>query len=649
MNNPLDKILTEWAYRVHDGTPDPSNSYHVVQLEQYLNELRLPRSVVQKVLEKVRKYKDNKMNQDLGRVGEPWGSEGEPSKDDTPTEKEKPSRAVADVAKNRSDIFNNQVSGKGGGTTSLQEEIAGISRELAQKHPNDTPEQHQQRVTQFIKDNYGDTKYGSQEKMISGLIKKSASGQKTMMKIKSNPAMKFKDKQPDGYPLNITFTDGGTEAVRNNLEEKLKNAKTPEEKAHYKRELKYFKKHATSETGVEGDGDTAIMYEDDDGNTRVVYISNKQTLSDPHSNATVKSAAEAIKSSRVEGANEGALIDRLDGSVGEAIAANKDYVKDNRRTMDENREEINKAPITKIAAKTLTGRAEFTDKTSRKYIDKCKKNKQIKEYIEKNKLDINNDDHIVQAAMSVAGTGDADELNDSTKQAPNKLLHKITNTTASVRIKMQRLIDKGMSPEEAAAKVANSKQNGKPLMGGNLSPEDCVSIYNNKGLERLEEHSQKRKNKMDEAHENMYNSMTELDIAHYIEQGMTEEEAIEKYKNEGGPNEQTYTNSFMKRMHWDRYLDGVDDDKKMIEVGDKSYSPKDFRECLASLTNFDGNGSLKEHISKTMRVKPGTQQLSFTSKGKEVHIGTDTWRTAGDLSKIAGGLGNDMKKCLGDK
>ena len=61
---------------------------------------------------------------------------------------------------------------------------------------------------------------------------------------------------------------------------------------------------------------------------------------------------------------------------------------------------------------------------------------------------------------------------------------------------MQRLIDKGMSPEEAAVKVANSKQNGKPLMGGNLLPEDCVSIYNNKGLERLEQHSQERKNKM---------------------------------------------------------------------------------------------------------------------------------------------------------
>ena len=74
MNNPLDKLLTEWAYRVHDGMPNPKDNYHVVQLEQYLNELRLPRRVVKKVLEKVRTYAKNAENDRLGRTGKPWGS-----------------------------------------------------------------------------------------------------------------------------------------------------------------------------------------------------------------------------------------------------------------------------------------------------------------------------------------------------------------------------------------------------------------------------------------------------------------------------------------------------------------------------------------------------------------------------------------------
>ena len=37
--------------------------------------------------------------------------------------------------------------------------------------------------------------------------------------------MKFKDKQPPGYPINVTFTDGGTQSVRDSLEENLTKAK----------------------------------------------------------------------------------------------------------------------------------------------------------------------------------------------------------------------------------------------------------------------------------------------------------------------------------------------------------------------------------------------------------------------------------------
>ena len=41
----IDEILTEWAYRVHDGMPNPKNPLHLVQLEDSLNELKLPKPV----------------------------------------------------------------------------------------------------------------------------------------------------------------------------------------------------------------------------------------------------------------------------------------------------------------------------------------------------------------------------------------------------------------------------------------------------------------------------------------------------------------------------------------------------------------------------------------------------------------------------
>ena len=87
-------------------------------------------------------------------------------------------------------------------------------------------------------------------------------------------------------------------------------------------------------------------------------------------------------------------------------------------------------------------------------LDNCKKNDQVKEYIKKNNLDENNDEHLVQAALAVAGSGGADGLNDSNKQAPNKLLLKMTNATASIRKKMQKHIDDGKSVEEAAKLVS---------------------------------------------------------------------------------------------------------------------------------------------------------------------------------------------------
>jgi hypothetical protein len=87
----------------------------------------------------------------------------------------------------------------------------------------------------------------------------------------------------------------------------------------------------------------------------------------------------------------------------------------------------------------------------------------------------------------------------------------------------------------------------------------------------------------------------------------------------------------------------------MIEIGDKAYSPKDFRDCLAEKTNWDGEGELSDHLLRNLRITPGTMKLTFISKGTNVEIGDDTWRTAGDLSKIAGGLGKEMRNCLGTK
>tara|TARA_Y100000593_G_scaffold80168_1_gene149544 strand:- start:3053 stop:4921 length:1869 start_codon:yes stop_codon:yes gene_type:complete len=54
MDKIINDILTEWAYRVHDGMPNPKNPLHLVQLEETLTKLRLPRKVTKKLLQNLR-------------------------------------------------------------------------------------------------------------------------------------------------------------------------------------------------------------------------------------------------------------------------------------------------------------------------------------------------------------------------------------------------------------------------------------------------------------------------------------------------------------------------------------------------------------------------------------------------------------------
>lgn len=42
----IDEILTEWAYRVHDGMPNPKNPLHIIQLRESMEELNLPKEFI---------------------------------------------------------------------------------------------------------------------------------------------------------------------------------------------------------------------------------------------------------------------------------------------------------------------------------------------------------------------------------------------------------------------------------------------------------------------------------------------------------------------------------------------------------------------------------------------------------------------------
>ena len=50
MNNLIDNILTEWAYRVSDGMPNPKNPLHIIQLKESMTHLKLDNEVIDMVI-----------------------------------------------------------------------------------------------------------------------------------------------------------------------------------------------------------------------------------------------------------------------------------------------------------------------------------------------------------------------------------------------------------------------------------------------------------------------------------------------------------------------------------------------------------------------------------------------------------------------
>ena len=54
MNSTLEKILTDWAVIVPDGSPDPANPYHMVLLERSMDGMKLPRRFKQGLLQGLR-------------------------------------------------------------------------------------------------------------------------------------------------------------------------------------------------------------------------------------------------------------------------------------------------------------------------------------------------------------------------------------------------------------------------------------------------------------------------------------------------------------------------------------------------------------------------------------------------------------------
>ena len=55
----IENILVEWAYRVHDGMPNPKNAQHIQQLRESMEDLNLPNNVIYQVIQNLINEEEN--------------------------------------------------------------------------------------------------------------------------------------------------------------------------------------------------------------------------------------------------------------------------------------------------------------------------------------------------------------------------------------------------------------------------------------------------------------------------------------------------------------------------------------------------------------------------------------------------------------
>ena len=122
-----------------------------------------------------------------------------------------------------------------------------------------------------------------------------------------------------------------------------------------------------------------------------------------------------------------------------------------------------------------------------------------------------------------------------------------------------------------------------------------------------------------------------------------------------GPHTQGYIDSVLDVLHFNTYIDGGDG-KMIVQMGINGAQPKHIRGCLKDLSGFDGEietpegrGALKTYLREKCTIDSDSGAVYVEGPDGKTQLAEDTWRTAGTSQKVASGFGNDFRKCVSDK
>lgn len=523
-------------------------------------------------------------------------------------------------------------------------EAIAISQKLDLKNPNDLKSavqiynEREAFVTaydaEFKKTNVGkDSKFKSEEARTSWI---SAAYMGALSLGKNGPA-NWDRKKGNGTVMKANgVTDGATEELLNN---KLKAAKTPEEKAHYENELKMWNK-------FKGYHDTYLVYTNDKGHVEVFNVSNKKSrdLNDPQNNTT---PAKRLKNYMEEAKKRGIKPEVVTKLAKAEQKAQKGAEDMNAIAMG-GYDDINKNDAKAIGyiGQRLPGRGNIksADDASAEYLTALSGDKYIKNKIKEAVLKKNPNatkEQILKAQNSITPEQTVQyalEIWNDPKIDKSTLSGNYSKFILKIGTLSQSIYDKSksMSPKE----ISQS-------MGGVYTPKDIENILNTKTslgktMAALREVKERHAAGLNGVHVGFMNDLHKADGT---KPGHT---------GPNGPAIQTYVAGTLSSLHIDTYVENYDD-KVLVEMGGVGVTPSDVRGCMASLSGYKGKtdtpkerNALKEHLIKSVKVDAGSGAVYLVGNNKNnIRIASDTWRQAGaNTKKVATAYGPELQQCL---
>ena len=481
--------------------------------------------------------------------------------------------------------------------------------------------------------------------------------------LQNNKKYRFKKPQSNPYPIGVmdpvNDKGGSKKRLLDLMNAKLQEAIDAEDEdtiKHYKRQIKFITEREDSDTGV--------LYETTDGFIGFKHTSNKKSFTDPVFNTTVNKRGVVMKSA----------VD----SVSEEYNINQEDAKSIESNIDTN---IQKA-VTSIeeAGQGPSGAIKNNIEDANEFASKHKLGKQlqnlgagskgrsdylsgIKKEIEANKAlgkKVNNvlqerglqppysDDDIAGAVLELSKRGD-------TTTSVNKMVVKLSDNVKLAREVHDRVRKQNpnLSDDEVKQKTLETLNGYKTDDGVPFDTESLETLLSPE-MDWIEKVGAQTRDAMGAAHEQIV-----TDLLNDDEKWQSENAPNPPQSPVNGPHTQAYINSYMKQMHWDRYILGEEEDIGDMNIAGKSVNSGMIRDCLAELSGYNGDLDSKEgkeqlmfHLRKTMRVSAESQSLTFNGEknDKQIEIGREQYRTKGvGNNGILGNFGKDLQKCLKSK